>query len=140
MTTPQANATLTQPQSSPVVKRSAPYETADIFLMHIYPGEERLIHYRDNFYQWSGSHYREVECGEMRSRLYAFLNRAIVLTPTGQTMPFCPDKHSVDKVVDALKAVTRIDSRLQAPAWMADAKRHIASEHEAADLLPCTKI
>jgi putative DNA primase/helicase len=40
-------------------------------------------------------------------------------------------------VVDALKAVTRIDKGLQAPAWMADADPQMAGEHKAADLLPC---
>jgi putative DNA primase/helicase len=127
----------TRPKLSPVVKRSAPYETAEIVLREIYPRKERLIHYRDNFYQWAGSHYREVDCGEIRSRLYAFLNDAIVLTQTGEPRPFCPDKPKVDKVMDALKARTRIDNDLRAPAWLADADPHMAREHNPADLLPC---
>jgi hypothetical protein len=69
------NANLTRPKLSPVVKRSAPYETAEIVLREIYPREERLIHYRDNFYQWTGSHYREADTGEIRARLYAFFER-----------------------------------------------------------------
>ena len=127
----------TRPKLRPVVKRSAPYETAEIVLREIYPREERLIHYRDNFYQWTGSHYREVDHGEIRSHLYAFLNDAIVLTQTGEPRPFCPDKPKVDKVMDALKARTRIDNDLQAPAWLADADPQLATEHEPADLLPC---
>jgi putative DNA primase/helicase len=134
----ETSANPTRPKLSPVVKRSAPYETAEIVLREIYPREERLIHYRDNFYQWIGNHYREVETGEIRSRLYAFLNGAIVLTQTGEPRPFCPDKPKVDKVMDALKARTRIDNGLQAPAWLADADPQLATEHEPADLLPCT--
>lgn len=127
----------TRPKLSRVLDRRAPYETASIFLADVYPKETRLIHYRDNFYVWAGSHYREVETGEVRARIYAYLNVAFVLNRDGERVPFRPDKLAVDKVVDALKAVTRIEKGLQAPAWMADADPKMASEHNAADLLPC---
>src|SRR5215469_4050610 len=138
MTNSAPNATSTGPKLSPVVKHSAPYQTAEVFVREIYPRQKRLIHYRDNFYQWTSSHYREVDHGEIRSHLYAFLNDAIVLTQTGEPRPFCPDKPKVDKVVDALKARTRIDNGLQAPAWLVDAYLQLSTEHEPADLLPCT--
>jgi putative DNA primase/helicase len=135
--TTQVNASPTRPGLTRVLDRRAPYDTANIFLADVYPRRQRLIHYRDNFYVWTGNHYREVEAGEVRARLYAYLNVAFTLNRDGERVPFRPDQVAVNKVIDALKAITRIDQGLQAPAWMADAKEDVANEHNAADLLPC---
>jgi hypothetical protein len=117
----KGNASPREANEATVLKRSDPYDTAGVFRQYGISG--KLIHYRGDFYTWTGSHYRKAEDGEIRALLYSFLNEAVVVVQdddNGSTklQPFCPDDRAVNKVIDALKARSRVSSDLQTPAWL----------------------
>jgi hypothetical protein len=125
-----------------VIKRSALYDTAAKFEAQVSP---TLIHYREMFYEWTGTNYQKVEDGEIRARMYDFLNGASVPATerdsegnvTTTQRPFHPDNRDVNKAIDALKARVRISSDHQAPVWGPDASPE-QRKHRATDILPCS--
>ncbi len=125
-----------------VIKRSAPYDTAKKFVTQ---ARSPLIHYREMFYEWTGTHYLEVEDGAIRERIYEFLDNGFVRitekdsegTLLTAERPFRPTSRDVNQVIDALKARVRVSSDLQAPVWGPEASPE-QRKHKAADILPCS--
>jgi hypothetical protein len=74
-----------------------------------------LQYHRDNFYEFAGCCYPELELSELRARLYVFLEGASTVSTKG-TRPFKPNMVRVANVLDALRAVAHlpavIDRRL----------------------------
>lgn len=134
-----------RPEPSITLERLAPYTTAGIFLDQI---GAPLIHYRGSFYLWSGTHYRRTEEGEIRARVYYFLNNAWVNEVVGRSkdnrplfdrVPFNPDDRAVNKVIDALRSHerVRISSDVQDPAWLPVADPELTSQNRPVDLYAC---
>lgn len=84
----------------------------------------RLVH--DELYVWTGVAYRTVTNDYLRKWLYAFTCTATCerRTRSGETVtvPYNPNKYSVDNVVDALRALVHVDSE-RIPCWL-DAKEN----------------
>jgi putative DNA primase/helicase len=115
------------------LSRAAPYATATVLLhKHWSRAKRRLIHYRGNFYQWTGSYYRQADDKEIRAEVYRFLNAASAYGDKGQPEPFCPNMRAVNEVLDALKSQILISGDVPAPAWLAGPSRPSATE-----ILPC---
>jgi putative DNA primase/helicase len=90
-----------------------------------------LVYYRGDFYEWTGTHYEICDDAHLRSRLYGFLAEAKT-TRKDEIVPFKPNQHKVNEIIDALKAGVEESSRPDAPFWLGD------DNHPDADnLLPC---
>jgi len=83
-----------------------------------------LKHYNDDWLDFTGAAYAELEDATMRARVYAFLNSASARTfdkdrAPGPLVPFCPDETKVSKVIDALKARAHVPSKqFEPPCWL----------------------
>jgi putative DNA primase/helicase len=108
-----------------VLSPSSPYKSAEKFLQRRYTGADglcRLISYRDSFYEWTGTHYREMDREDLRAEVWKFLQAARVMiqakedeTPT--TGPFNPNTTKVNVVTDAARSQVIIKAHVDAPAW-----------------------
>jgi putative DNA primase/helicase len=125
-----------------LIKRAAPYDTAKKFVTQ---ARSPLIHYHEMFYEWTGTHYQKVEDGQIRARIYEFLDDGFAHTTKTNSegvleieeRPFRPDNRDVNKVIDALKARVRVSSNLQAPVWGPEASPE-QCKHKASDILACS--
>ena len=80
-----------------------------------------LHYYRGSFYQWTGTHYAEIELKELRSKLYEFLGTAV--TKRGKVVePFKPTPTKVNSIVDALEALVLQSREKEAPFWVGPKK------------------
>lgn len=100
---------------------SRPMEVARAFVSARYTtGDQKLVlrDHRGDFYLWDGTCYPEIDRRDIRGAAYKFLEHAEYLDDDGMKVkPFAPTRRKVDDLVDALRAVTLLDSRLEAPCW-----------------------
>ena len=118
-----------------ILNRKKPYASAAHFVDRHYresDGTKRLIHYRDDFYVYTGTHYRPAPEKQLRSEIYPFLNGA-----HDGTKPFDPNTTKVNEVVNALMAQTYLDWRMETPAWFPDENSLDDLLYAPADILPC---
>jgi putative DNA primase/helicase len=99
---------------------SDPYAVALAFLIaELYAhGQRTLHHHRGVFYAWNGSAYLEITKDEVRSWLYAFLDRCIAGAEQGQKVK--PNTALVNNVSDALTAQAELENAISAPCWLND--------------------
>jgi putative DNA primase/helicase len=93
-----------------------PYKSALYFLRSRYiepDGTKRLIHYRDDFYAWTGTHYRAVPEEQLRAEMYPFLDAAYQ-----GSRRFAPNPKKVNEVLHGLKARVFLSPYLEAPVWL----------------------
>jgi putative DNA primase/helicase len=111
---------------------SDPYAVALAFLIaeSYADGQRTLHHHRGVFYAWNGSAYLEITKDEIRSWLYAFLDRCIA--GAGQDQKVKPNTALVNSVLDALTARAELDNAFSAPCWLNE-------EHSlpAAEIIAC---
>jgi putative DNA primase/helicase len=86
---------------------------------HLDGSTRTLRHHNGVFYAWSGRHYAEVDEARLRTEVYAFLDSA-ERAGDGRVR-FKPKMSHVNEVLDAVKALTNLDSSYQAPVWLGDA-------------------
>jgi putative DNA primase/helicase len=104
-----------------ILSPASPYESAEKYLIlrcATPEGFNRLIHYRGDFYVWTGTYYREMSEVELRSDVYRFLDAAKQRkNGEDELTPFMPNPNKVNAVIDALRARTIVDGHLSAPVW-----------------------
>lgn len=90
-----------------ILDHKAPLLIADSLIQqHFLFQEHRTLHYcSDTFWLWDGVHYVELKEGEIRQKIYNFLRDAKELNDAGHTESFNPNKHKVDQIIDALRAI-----------------------------------
>lgn len=71
---------------------------------YVVEGERTLVHWREDFYEWTGASWRECPAAKLRATLYADLDLAVVVNDEGESKPWNPTKARVDGVMDALKS------------------------------------
>jgi putative DNA primase/helicase len=91
----------------------------------------RLQYYRNSFYQWTGTHYTEIDAKEVRSKLYAFLKDATTIRK-GMLEPFKPNKNRVNSILDALESGVIQPRAKNAPFWVEPME-----DGSADGLVPC---
>jgi putative DNA primase/helicase len=85
-------------------------------------GEHRLLHrHRGAFWQYQASHYVLADQETMRATIWRFLEGSQRRGGNGKTVPFKPSQAQISNTIDALTAVCNLDSRIDPPAWIADA-------------------
>jgi putative DNA primase/helicase len=77
-----------------------------------------LHSYPDDFYQWDGTQYCEVDRRDLRARAYEFVEHAIYLHPKEGPLPFAPTQRKIADLLDALHAVVLVQSGADAPLWI----------------------
>jgi putative DNA primase/helicase len=119
-----------------ILRPSAPLVSARAYLDREHCGRTvpTLHHQNATFFSWRKTHYCEITGEEIRSQLYAFLDRAEQPGQReGETIPFNPTKSKVANVVEALAAETQLPSTIKAPCWLDD-----GNNPDAKDLVSCT--
>jgi putative DNA primase/helicase len=109
---------------------------ARTFLDAIYSSEEgyKLVHYAEDFYLYSGTHYDVIEEATVRSKLYAFLDKCKKSGKKGAIEPFNPSPAAVSGALDAVKAVTHLanHANTKPPIWL---EGYARSKPEASKLI-----
>jgi P4 family phage/plasmid primase-like protien len=100
----------------------APMENARTFLETMHSCEEgtKLVHYSADFFQYTGTHYEEVEEATVRSEVYKFLDKCKKQDRKGNILPFPPTPPAVSAVMDATKALTHLENHANTkpPVWL----------------------
>ncbi len=98
----------------------APYEVARQFLFEEFTSGEfyTLHHHKGEFWAWDGAAYHSIGKDELKSKLYAFLDRC--KTGTGEGEKVKPDTALVTRVLDAIAARAQLHSGVNAPAWLTE--------------------
>ena len=79
-----------------------------------------LKYWRTTFYRWNGSYYEAIDDQGINTQIWHFLKSALAPTKVGnnlQNLPFKPENSHVSNFVNALKARTNINSKVDAPSW-----------------------
>ena len=88
------------------------------------PGGVVLRSHRGDFYRWEGTRYYEVDRRDIRRAAYDWLEPsgeapgAVYCHPKEGWLPFAPTQRKMADLLEALHAVTHIDSRPNAPLWI----------------------
>jgi len=104
-----------------VLPPGAPLVWAEEFLRHCRSVREMTLlrAYRGAFYEYTGTHYRELADEAVESEVYAFLNKAQIEDKKGY-VPFNPTRSKVAEVVHALRrgTATLIRRDREVPCWL----------------------
>jgi putative DNA primase/helicase len=88
-------------------------------------GARTLHRHRGAFWSWTGSYYRLDDDETIRAQIWAFLESALVAHPkTEISRPpaFRPNRARVSDTLDALGAVSHLDTNINPPAWLSEAQ------------------
>lgn len=112
-----------QENEKPILDRQDPMKNVQQFLdSHFHHEEGRTLHHHKGaFYEWSGTHYPQMDDGKLRSLLYDYLSKAKCWVKKGEDMElddFKPTRKTVDDAVDALKAVAHLGASRTSPMWI----------------------
>ena len=95
---------------------------ARTFLDSYYSSEEgyRLVHYMEDFYVYTGTHYEVIEEATVRSKVYALLDKCKKTGKKGELQPFNPSPASVSAALDAVKSITHPPNHANTkpPIWL----------------------
>jgi putative DNA primase/helicase len=84
-------------------------------------GRPTLLHWRGQWMEWQGTHWRELEAGEVRAVAYKELEHATYEyeTPKGETKtaPWAPTKKKIADLMEAMAAIRILAPSVDAPAW-----------------------
>ena len=97
---------------------------ARIFLQNYYNTEEgyKIVHYADDFFIHTGSHYEVLEENTVRSEVYRFLDKCKKLGRKQEIQPFNPNPAAVSAAIDALKSIVHLPNHANTkpPIWLAE--------------------
>ena len=79
-------------------------------------GALTLRHHRGDFYRWDGCYWPAMAREDVRAGVYLWLEHAVYETEEGPK-PFDPARRKIDDVIDALRAVVLLNSKVDAPCW-----------------------
>ena len=78
-----------------------------------------LRNHRGDFYRWDGMRWPETDKRDIRASAYQLLEHATYVHPDdGTVKPFAPTQRKISDVLDALSAITLIDSAADTPFWI----------------------
>jgi putative DNA primase/helicase len=100
---------------------SNPMAVARRFVEALYmvpPGRLLLRTHRGDFFSWQGTYYGEITRADVHARAYAFVEHAVYLHPDKGPQPFAPTQRKMADLLDALRAITHVESGPDAPLWI----------------------
>jgi putative DNA primase/helicase len=123
-----------------VIVPSAPLDIAKTYVRvkHSAHGAPSLQHHRGEFFDWSGSTYRQADDLALRAGLYDFLAQCVSrvkdeASDNWKQVPVKPNMRFVGNVIDALRAATHLPTEITPPAWLDDADDNC----DPGDLIAC---
>lgn len=109
---------------------------ARTFLDNHYASEEgyKLVHYMEDFYVYTGTHYEVIEEATVRSKVYALLDKCKKTGKKGELQPFNPSPASVSAAMDAIKSIIHLPNHANTkpPIWLED---YAPNKPHASDLV-----
>ena len=105
-----------------VLDHSNPLDHARKFLQSIYAveGGFKLVHYAQEFFIYTGTHYTFIEEATVRSQVYRFLDKCQKQDRKGNLVPFNANPAAVNSAIDALKSIIHLanDPNSKPPVWL----------------------
>ena len=109
---------------------------ARTFLDNYYRIEEgyKVVHYADEFYLYSGTHYEIIEELTIRSDMYHFLDKCKKLGRKQDIVPFNPNPSAVSAAIDAVKSIIHLPNHANTkpPIWL---REYVSSKPSASKLI-----
>lgn len=102
---------------------SNPMGVARELVKALYTTTDEILTLRSHggdFYRWNGMCWPDVDQRDVRAAAYSLLERANYFDDEGDEKPFRPSRRKIDDMIDALKAITIIDSSIRPPTWTID--------------------
>ena len=105
-------------------------------------GLRTLLAWRGGWMHWETTHWSELDVAHLRSEIYNTLGEVDYKHPIrekGVTVgyelsPWCPDKHKVANVMEAIAAIGHLSSDIDPPSWI---DLHSAAKPAAAQMISC---
>jgi len=105
-----------------VLDHSNPLDHARKFLESLYAveGGVKIVHYAQEFFVYTGTHYTFIEEATVRSQVYKFLDKCQKQDKKGNLIPFNANPAAVNAVIDALKSIVHLanDPNGKPPVWL----------------------
>jgi putative DNA primase/helicase len=105
-----------------VLDASNPLDHARKFLQSLYAveGGFKIVHYAQDFFIYTGTHYLFIEEATVRSQVYKFLDKCQKQDRKGNLVPFNANPAAVNAVLDALKSIVHLanDPNGKPPVWL----------------------
>src|SRR5262249_7882923 len=97
-----------------------PMEVARLFVdQHcLHDNVLTLHHWRGTWWQWRSSYWCELENDAARSLLYNFTENARYHNDEGDLVPWAPTRKKIAALMEALAAITILDSDIDQPTWL----------------------
>lgn len=101
-----------------------PMGAARQLVQDLYTDQSRLVlrTHRNDLYCWDGACWPEAEASGVRGTTYKYLESAVYEAETKKgesiSVPWQPTRRKIGDVLDALKAITYLDGKIQAPSWL----------------------
>jgi putative DNA primase/helicase len=84
---------------------------------HYSNGHLLLRSWRGGFWEWTGTHWTEVEERRVKSEAYSFTEHAY-FDEEGKTKPWEPNRYKIADLLDALRAITHLRENIHSPEWI----------------------
>ena len=124
---------------------SAPLDVARELYKQYLIGDDSmrtLLAWRGGWMDWETTHWSELDVAHLRSEIYNTLGEVDYKHPIrekGATVgyeirPWCPDKHKVANVIEAIAAIGHLSADIDPPSWI---DLHSAAETNAGQVISC---
>ena len=98
---------------------SEPMRVARMFLARwTLVGVFLIMHWRGSWYFWVGSHWEVRGDAEVRKDLYSVLEPAEYVDSHGQVKPWAPTRNKIRDALEAMAAITLVESWIDPPVWV----------------------
>src|SRR5882757_8845350 len=106
-------------------------------------GLQTLLAWRGGWMHWETTHWSELDVAHLRSEIYDALGEVDYKHPIrekGITVDYeirrwCPDRHKVANVIEAMAAIGHLSAEVDPPSWIG---LHSAAETGAGQVISCT--
>ena len=108
------------PSPSVLPPPSAPMQVAREFVANycLRDGVPILRYWRDGWWAWRTSHWREIDGRIVRSMLYTFTEHAVYYNAAGEPKCWAPTRHKIGDLLEALGAIVILSDDFHQPAWL----------------------
>ncbi len=100
----------------PTLQQSA-YKLAKSIDEHARRAGRRCIFWRGGWYQYTGSHYRQLEETELHQQLYELLEDAYYVNKDGVHVPWNPTSSKIKSLTDTMRAQA-LQNKSAEPGWL----------------------
>jgi putative DNA primase/helicase len=99
---------------------SMPMAVARAFVESMYTTADGLSlrYHRGVPYMWNRTYWAPLASDDLRTQAYRYLENVDYVDRNGDLIPWSPARRKVDDLLDALPAVTSVESRREPPLWI----------------------